>query len=138
MPRAAGPRLLATGVLAFAFSPDGQAIFVTRASGDQRSLSWLSLAGDSPHEQMIADAYSGAVAHGNRRVLVIDHWNGQDASGNLELVDLSTGAHQVLAHAVTDFGTNGSVDGAARVVYAVHGRFASAQDGLWQTTLPAP
>jgi hypothetical protein len=44
----------------------------------------------------------------------------------------------LLAHAVTDFAATGSVDGAARVMYAVRGRFASGQDGLWQTTLPAP
>ena len=71
-------------------------------------------------------------------MLVIDHVNSQDESGNLELVDIASGTHQVLAHAVTDLAASGSVDGAARVLYAVRGRFASGQDGLWQTTLPAP
>jgi hypothetical protein len=132
------PRMVASDVFNFTFSPDGQALFITRASGDQLSLSWLSLAADSPPEQLIADAFGGATRVGNQRVLVIDHWNTQDGSGNLELVDLASGTRQVLAHAVTDQAGSSSVDGAARVMYAVHGRFASAQDGLWQTTLPAP
>jgi WD40 repeat protein len=130
--------MIADDVLAFTFSPDGQALYVLRISGDQSSLSWLSLAADSPPEQLIASPYSGRTLRGNHRVLVIDHWNSQDGSGNLELVDLPSGARQVLAHAVTDLAGSGSADGAARVLYSVRGRFASGQDGLWETTLPAP
>ncbi len=133
-----GARMVASDVPIFTFSPDGQALLIIRAHGNQLSLSWLSLAAGSPPEQLIADAFSGAALLGNQRVLLIDHWNTQDGSGNLDLVDLSSGTGQVLAHAVTDLAGSGSVDGAARVMYAVHGRFASAQDGLWQTTLPAP
>ncbi len=133
-----GPREVASGLLTFSFSPDGQAIFVFRANGDQISLGRVSLENGSPDEQMLADASNGAVTRGNRRVLLIDHWNGQDASGNLDLIDVSSGAHQVLAHAVTDFAVDSTVDGAARVIYAVRGRFTSGQDGLWNTTLPAP
>ncbi len=133
------PTMVASDVLGFTFSPNGQALFITRAHGNQLSLSWLSLLGaDPPSEQLLADTFSGATLRGNQRVLVIDHWNTQDGSGNLDLVDLLSGTHRVLAHAVTDLAGDGSVDGAARVMYAVHGRFASAQDGLWQTTLPAP
>lgn len=133
-----GARMVANDVLGFAFSPDGQSLFMGHANGGQFSLGWLSLAADSGPEQLIADAFSGTTVRGNQRVLLLDHWNTQDGSGNLDLVDLPSGTSQVLAHAVTDVAASGSVDGAARVMYAVHGRFASAQDGLWQTTLPAP
>lgn len=131
-------RMVADDVAGFSFSPDGRALFITRISVDHLSLSWLLLGASSLPEQPIADAFSGATLRGNQRVLLIDHWNTQDQSGDLELVDLLSGTRQVLAHAVTDLAGSGSVDGAARVMYAVHGRFASAQDGLWQTTLPAP
>jgi hypothetical protein len=132
------PRMVASGVLGFAFSPDGQALFITRLNGNQLSMSWLSLAADSPPEQLVADGFSGATLRGNQRLLIIDHWNTQDGSGNLDLIDLLSGTRQVLAHAVTDLAGSGSVDGPARVLYSVRGRFASAQDGLWETTLPAP
>jgi hypothetical protein len=135
----ADPRRLAEGSIAFfSFSPDGQSIFITRSSGGQLSLGWLPIDGDAPVERRLADAYSSGFASGNRRALLIDRWNEQDASGTLELVDLTTGGRQVIARAVTDFATSGSVDGAAHMIYAVRGRFASGQDGLWQTTLPAP
>lgn len=139
-PAGAGARMIADDVFSFAFSPDGQALYIVRITGEggQFSLSWLSLAADSPSEQLIANPYSGATLRGNQRVLVIDHWNTQDGSGNLDLVDLRSGARQVLAHAVTGLAGSSSVDGAARVLYSVRGRFASAQDGLWETTLPAP
>jgi hypothetical protein len=134
-----GRRIVAYDVPAFTFSRDGQGIFIIRADSDHFSLSWVSsLASNSQHQQPIADAYNGDALRGNQRVLVIDHWNSQDASGNLELVDIASGTHQVLAHAVTDLAASGSIDGAARVMYAVRGRFASGQDGLWQTTLPTP
>jgi len=133
------PHLVAYGVVGFTFSPDGQGIFLTHFDGSQFSLSWLpSSAANSVSQPLLASAYGGAPVRGNQRVLVIDHVNSQDESGNLELVDIASGTHQVLAHAVTDLAASGSVDGAARVLYAVRGRFASGQDGLWQTTLPAP
>ena len=136
---AGGQRLVAYDVPAFRFSPDGQRIFIIHSDSDHFSLSWVSsMASNSQHQQPIADSYSGVALRGNQRVLVIDHWNSQDASGNLELVDIASGRQQVLAHAVTGVAASGSIDGAARVMYAVRGRFASGQDGLWQTMLPAP
>jgi hypothetical protein len=133
------PHIVAYDVGAFEFSPDGQRIFITRTDGSQFSLSWVSSsASGSVQQPLLADAYGGANLLGNQRVLVIDHVNSQDLSGDLALVDIASGTSQLLAHAVTDFAATGSVDGAARVMYAVRGRFASGQDGLWQTTLPAP
>jgi hypothetical protein len=130
--------LAAYDVDAFGFSPDGQRIFVSHSDGSQFSLSWVSSSFGPAQQTLIADAYSSGNVRGNQRVLIIDHWNSQDESGNLDLVDLASGTHQVLASAVTDVAAGSSVDGAARVLYAVRGRFASGQDGLWQTTLPAP
>ena len=39
---------------------------------------------------------------GDRRVLFVDHFNGQDGNGELVLVDLATGAVESLARSVTD------------------------------------
>lgn len=133
------PRMLAEGpFLSLAFAPDGQRIFISRVAGDQFSLGWVSTVEEPALEHVVAVAYGGAATRGNRRLLLIDRWNAQDSSGTLALLDLESGARQDLAQAVTDFAVDGSVDGAARLAYAVRGRFASGQDGLWQTTLPPP
>jgi len=133
------PRTLADGRFeSVGFSPDGGRIFISRLAGDQSSLGWISTGVDPPVERVIASAYGGAVAHGNQRALLIDRWSAQDASGSLALFDLDRGTRQELARAVTDSAVDASADGAARVIYAVRGRFASGQDGLWQTTLPPP
>ena len=135
----ANPRLVAQGAIRFfSFAPDGQAIFISRSTNGPLSLGWLPISGAPPVEQALADGYDGSIAAGNRRVLLTDRWNDQDASGTLTLIDLLDGSRQVIARAVTDFTVNHSIDGETRLVYAVRGRFASGQDGLWQTTLPAP
>jgi hypothetical protein len=125
-------------LLSYGFSGDGRRMFLTRATGGELTLSWIDPTQDHPAESSIAGAFSDASIRGNRRVLLIDRWNTQDGSGTLELVDLDAGGRQVLARSVSDFTVDASVDGPARVVYVVHGRYASGRDGLWQTTLSAP
>jgi hypothetical protein len=130
--------LLQGSIRSFAFSPDGQGLFITHVLGDQLSLRWLSLTDDNQAERVLGAVYSGMLSRGDQRALFIDEWNGQDLSGTLALVDLMTGERTVLARAVTNFAANASVDGDARVDYTVRGRYASAQDGLWRITLPTP
>ncbi len=138
MPRAAGRASWRSTFVGFTFSPDGQALFVSRANGDQLSLSWLSLAADSPPEQLIADALGGRnparqPARAGHRPLEFAGRIGESGAGRSpqrRAPGAGSRGHRS--------GGSGSVDGAARVMYAVRGRFASGQDGLWQTTLPAP
>ncbi|HET6151274.1 MAG TPA: hypothetical protein VFH68_27300 [Polyangia bacterium] len=136
------PRMLAEGPFQFygdlPLSPDGRRVFIIRIAGEQLSYGWVSTVDQPAVEQVIASAHWQASRGGDHRALLIDRWNGQDASGSLGLFDLDRGTRQELARAVTDFAIDGSVDGEARVVYSVRGRFASGQDGLWQTTLPPP
>jgi hypothetical protein len=133
-----GGQMLTSGeVNAFWFSGDGHRVFVARDPGHEYSLGWIDLDDPARTEHVAADAYGGASFQGLRRLLLIDRWSSQDASGTLELLDMETGDQQTLAQAVSDFTIDASVDGAAHVAYVVHGRYGSGQDGLWQTTLPA-
>jgi hypothetical protein len=132
------PQVIATGSLAGGrFSHDGTKFFLARSSSSSVSLDWLDLTVSPPAEHQLVGDYAGFSAGGNRRLLVIDHWNTQDTSGELALIDVATGARQGLGRAVTDFATSGDVDGsAANVVYTVRSRVASPRDGLWLTALP--
>jgi hypothetical protein len=132
------PQPVATGSLTGGrFSPDGTKLFVARSSSSSLALDWLDLTVSPPAEHQLAGNYAGFSRGGNRRVLLIDHWNTQDTSGELALIDVATGARQGLGRAVSDFTVWDDVDaGGANVAYVVRSRVASPRDGLWLTTLP--
>jgi hypothetical protein len=134
----AGASVIATGSLAgVRFSPDGARLYMARTTSASVSLSWLDLSTSPPPEETIADNYGGISRIANRRALFVDHWNSQDATGELTLVDIPTGTRQRLAQAVTGFTAWGSIDdGGTNVAYTVRGRVASGRDGLWLTALP--
>jgi hypothetical protein len=134
----AGGAVVASGSLAGTrFSPDGTRLYMARTTSASVSLSWLDLTMSSPPEQTIADNYGGISRIANRRALFVDHWNSQDATGDLTLVDIPSGSRQRLAQAVTGFTASGDIDqGGSNVAYTVRGRVASGRDGLWLTALP--
>jgi hypothetical protein len=119
------------------FSPDGNRLFLARRGVSEVAVSWMDVTAPAAPEQTLSTNYRSVGPFGNRRVLLIDHWNLQDASGDLVLVDLSSGLRQLLGRAVTEGAISGNVDaGSTDVAYAVRSRAASTRDGLWLTTLP--
>jgi hypothetical protein len=119
------------------FTPDGQRLIMARGSADTLSLSWLDLASSPPAEHRLADNYGGFSRGGARRILLVDHWNSQDTSGDLVLIDIASGARRQIGRAVTEFAVSGDVDsGAVDLAYAVRSRVSAPRDGLWLTTLP--
>jgi hypothetical protein len=140
-PSAESPVALATGgFLAFRVTPDGHRVYVMRTSsqdfGATTSLSWLDLTTATPVERLLSTNQGGILA-GNRRVLILDHWNTQDSTGELVLLEPVTGARTSLARAVTGMVVGGDVDaGGTNLAYVVRTRAASARDGLWLATLP--
>jgi len=121
------------------FTSDEQRLIVARGGISGFSLSWIDLGVTPPAEHTIADNYGGFSRGGDHRILFVDHWNTQDGSGELALVDIESGKRVSLGRAVTEMTVYGGVDAAgATVAYAVRSRVASARDGLWLTTLPAP
>jgi hypothetical protein len=125
------------GIYGMRFTSDGQRMILARRGQDTSSLSWLDLTVSPPEEHRLADNYGGFSRGGVRRVLLVDHWNSQDASGELVLLDLASGLRQALGRAVTEFATFGDVDTeAVNVAYTVRSRVAAPRDGLWLTTLP--
>jgi hypothetical protein len=122
------------------FSPDGTKLALARTNTSRASLAWLDLTASPPALHSLVDDYGGLSRMGNRRVLVIDNWNSQDASGDLAVVDIVGGARKELGRAVTQFATSGGSidDGGADLAYAVRSRVASDRDGLWLTTIPPP
>jgi hypothetical protein len=133
-----GPVKVAEGqIFGVGFSGDGHRIFVGRGGTSNAGLSWLDPDESPPTEHLLADNYGGFSAIGNRRVLLVDHWNSQDGNGELTLIDLESGNRQRLGRAVTDMTTAGSVDDeGTSVAYTVRTRVSSDRDGLWLTTLP--
>jgi hypothetical protein len=130
-------QLAAGGISGGRFSSDGQRIIYARRSTDTSSLWWLDLTASPPEEHRLADNYGGFSRGGVRRILLVDHWNSQDASGDLVLVDVDSGARHDLGRAVTDLAVSGDVDTAdANVAYTVRSRAPANRDGLWLTTLP--
>jgi len=132
------PVAVASGELPWAsFSPDGQTIYVKRYEQSKIALSWIDLTA-SPLVERILSTNIGDVGmlYGDRRVLFVDHFNGQDGNGELVLVDRATGAPEVLARSVTDVAVARATEaGETDVAYAVRGRGSSSRDGLWLTTL---
>ena len=120
------------------FSPDGQRLLIARSSTSSVSLFWIDLTASPPAEHLLASDYGGFSRGGSRRALLVDHWNTQDASGELALIDVDSGARQTLGRAVTGFASWGNdVDAAGtNVAYAVRSRVPSDRDGLWLTALP--
>lgn len=85
------------------------------------------------------------VALGNTRALALLNWQLSSSTGDLTLIDLSTGAKTLLAENVYDLAvesaTGEAVDGAAlasgtRIAFLVRNRLASPYDGLWVARLP--
>jgi hypothetical protein len=134
------PQMIATGSLTGGrFSGDATKLYIARSSTSSVALNWLDLTVTPPTEHLLANDYAGFSSGGNRRVLLIDHWNTQDTSGELALydVDVAGGNRQSLGRAVTDFAVSGDVDGTgANVAYAVRSRAPSPRDGVWLTALP--
>ena len=118
------------------FSPDGRTLYV-RHDDEPFALGWFDLAASPPVESFLSINRGPSGVLGNRRALFIDHYNAQDGSGELALVELATGARRSLARAVTDIAVAGATDAEGTdVAYAVRGRAGSSRDGLWLTTLP--
>ena len=132
------PVAVASGDLPWSnFSPDGQTIYVQRFEESRIALSWIDAAASPPVEKILSTNIGDiGVLFGDRRVLFVDHFNGQDGNGELVLVDRATGAAELLARAVTDVAVARATDaGGTDVAYAVRGRGSSSRDGLWLTTL---
>ena len=132
------PVAIASGpALGARFSGAGDAIYMGTFSESTSALSWFDLRSSPPVEQRLSSNYGQLAQGGDRRVLFTDHWNSQDGSGEAVILDIDTGARQVLARSVTQLAMSGNVDEAGGdVAYAVRGRGASSRDGLWLTTLP--
>jgi hypothetical protein len=132
------PQMIATGSLTGGrFSSDGTKLYIARSDSSSVSLDWLDLTTTPPVEHQVVGNYAGFSSGGSRRVLLIDHWNTQDTSGELALIDVATGDRQELGRAVTDFAVSGDVDASGtNVAYTVRSRVASPRDGLWLTALP--
>jgi hypothetical protein len=131
------PVAVASGELPWSsFSPDGRTIYVRRYEDSRIALSWIDVTA-SPWVEQILSTNIGDVGalFGDRRVLFVDHFNGQDANGELVLVDRATGAVELLARSVTDVAVARATDAGTDVAYAVRGRGSSSRDGLWLTTL---
>jgi hypothetical protein len=140
-PLGESPSVLASGgFLRKWLSPDGRRVFLWRATslemGATASLTWMDLTAATRVENILSTNYYDGV-FGNRRILITDHWNTQDSTGELMLVDPATGARTSLARAVSEFAVGGDVDAAdTNLAYAVRNRAASPRDGLWLATLP--
>jgi hypothetical protein len=121
------------------FSPDSRLLYVTHYDSTT-GLGWVDVAAPETPERILASNAGTIGVRGNRRALFVDHYNGQDGTGDLVLVDLSTGAQQLLARAVTGVAARGSTsevdEEGTDVAYSVRGRASSARDGLWLMTLP--
>src|SRR5207244_11638972 len=73
------PQMIATGSLTGGrIAPDGTKLFIARSSTSSVALNWLDLTTSPPAEHLLANDYAGFSRGGNRRVLLIDHWNTQD------------------------------------------------------------
>ncbi len=119
------------------FSPDETKMLVSRSASSSVSLAWIDVTASPAVEHHLVDNYGGFSRMGNRRVLLVDGWNTQDASGTLVLLDMVTGARTVLGRAATAFALSGSVDdGGSNLAYVARSRVSSDRDGLWLTTLP--
>jgi hypothetical protein len=132
--------LVSGAYLAMRLSPDRNRLFLWRASslelGSVASLSWLDLTAPSPIEHLLSSNH-GSVVAGNRRILMIDHWNTQDNKGELVLLEPSTGARLSLARAVSEVAVGVDVDAeGTNIAYVVRNRGASPRDGLWLAALP--
>jgi hypothetical protein len=118
------------------FSPDGQRIYVSHAS-ENSALGWIDVNVSAPVEKILSTNRGDIGLLGNRRALFVDHFNAQDGNGELVLVEVATGASQVLARAVTSVAVSGRAEAEGTdVAYAVRGRAGSSRDGLWLTNLP--
>jgi len=117
------------------FSSDGRILHATHFETSTTALGWVDVAA-VPMTENILSSNTGGAFRDNRRALFIDHFNSQDGYGDLVLVELATGATQLLARSVTEVAVEGNVDEATEVAYAVKGRASSARDGLWLMTLP--
>ena len=106
--------------------------------GENSALGWIDVTVSPPVEKILSTNRGDVGMLGNRRALFVDHYNAQDGNGELVLVEVATGASQLLARAVT--GVTVSWPGekqkgrTSRTPSAVaRGRRAT---GLWLTTLP--
>ena len=95
------------------------------------ALGWIDLTASPLVEQFLSTNIGDVGAlFGDRRVLFVDHFNGQDGNGELVLVDRATGARKSLARSVTDVAVARTTDaGETDVAYAVRGRGSSSRDG---------
>jgi hypothetical protein len=132
-----GVKIADGNVFGIGYAGDGRRIYIGRGGTSNAGLSWLDPAVSPPVEHLLADNYGGFSAVGSERVLLIDHWNSQDGSGELTMIDIDEDARQRIARAVTDMTSAGDIDGdGLNVAYTVRTRVASDRDGLWLTTLP--
>ena len=133
----AGAGRLTSGDFSFlGFSADGARALITREAGGRFSLRAIRVGpGESP-EEILTESY-GTMRPGARRVLVLSSFSLQERSGDLALVDLDTGRHEILARSVITFEAPGDIDGPIPVAYVVRTRYPSERDGLWLGRLPA-
>jgi hypothetical protein len=133
------PVAVASGELPWSnFSADGRTIYVKRYEESRIALSWIDATASPPIERILSTNMGDVgMLYGDRRVLFVDHFNGQDANGELVLIDRATGATELLARAVTDVAiARASEDaGETDVAFAVRGRGSSSRDGLWLATM---
>ena len=105
--------------------------------------SYLELLAESESVAEVASAVGG-FAGGSGRVLALAEVSSQDHTAQLMLIDLASGARDLVAARVVDFALSDPCDGAGcvrlgrgqSVGYLVRSREPSAHDGLWLHQLP--
>jgi hypothetical protein len=112
-------------------------------------LVWVDVHDDPVQMHYITEQVFGAAIDLGRWVVSGHEFSDQDANGRLALINRDSGETHEISPAVAEYmspdvssyGTTPGVfedDGSAiRIVYLVHGRNPSAQDGIWVATITA-
>jgi len=100
-------------------------------------LAWLDVRDDPVKMHYVAERVFGTPATGTRWLVTGYDFSDQDGAGTLGVVDWPSGQKRPISPAVSDFRM--SSDQSARrplnILYLVHGRSPSSQDGIWAATI---
>ena len=104
---------------------------------------WLDATEDAPSLHYIAEQVFGVGLDFGGSIITGYDFNQQDGTGQLGVVDRSTGLKKPISPSVVSYDgfAIATADGGAAqqvgVAYVVRGRNPSAQDGLWWATVDA-